>query len=118
MPCHHRCLAVLAALVFLAVSDASAQALQDGPPPQHRLVYRNLLVGRLNPLGGSWHPPTGSVVPLVVMVVGLVLLGWLFWRAPLLALFTGIPGVFGPWVEAFGQHLWAQPPVAGSSSPH
>jgi hypothetical protein len=33
-----------------------------------------------------------------------------------LALFTGIPGVFGPWVEAFGQHLWAQPNAAGVSS--
>jgi hypothetical protein len=45
------CLAVLTALVLLTASGASAQALQDGPPPQHRLVYRNLMVARLNPLG-------------------------------------------------------------------
>ncbi|HEX5753290.1 MAG TPA: hypothetical protein VFZ09_44230 [Archangium sp.] len=45
------CLAVLAALVFLSASNASAQTLQEGPPPQHRLVYRNLMVARLNPLG-------------------------------------------------------------------
>jgi hypothetical protein len=45
------CLAVLTALVLLTASGASAQALQEGPPPQHRLVYRNLLVARLNPLG-------------------------------------------------------------------
>jgi len=45
------CLAVLTALVLLTASGASAQTLQEGPPPQHRLVYRNLLVARLNPLG-------------------------------------------------------------------
>jgi hypothetical protein len=38
------------------------------------------------------------------------------WRAPLLALYTGIPGVFGPWVEAFAQHLWAQTAAGGGSS--
>jgi hypothetical protein len=57
-----------------------------------RGAFRYPGLGRLNPLGGSWHPPTGSVVPLVVMVVGLVLLGWLFWRAPLLAAATPVPG--------------------------
>ncbi|WP_143195489.1 hypothetical protein [Archangium sp. Cb G35] len=51
MPRHPHCLAVLTALAFLATSNASAQALQEGPPPQHRLVYRNLMVARLNPLG-------------------------------------------------------------------
>lgn len=51
MPRPHPCLAVLAALVLLTASSASAQALQEGPPPQHRLVYRNLSVVRLNPLG-------------------------------------------------------------------
>jgi hypothetical protein len=50
MPHRRHCLAVL--LVLLAASTASAQQMfQDGPPPQHRLVYRNLLVVRLNPLG-------------------------------------------------------------------
>jgi hypothetical protein len=28
------------------------------------------------------------------------------WRAPVVALFTGVPNVFGPWQEAFTQHLW------------
>jgi hypothetical protein len=51
MPRHLRCLAVLTLLVLLTAPGASAQALQEGPPPQHRLVYRNLLVARLNPLG-------------------------------------------------------------------
>jgi hypothetical protein len=41
------------ALVVLvsAAGSARAQTLQDGPPPQHRLVYRNALVLRLNPSG-------------------------------------------------------------------
>ncbi len=30
------------------------------------------------------------------------------WRAPFVALFTGIPHVFGPWVTAFGEHLRAR----------
>src|SRR3712207_440765 len=52
MPRPPHCLAVLAAvLALLTASGASAQALQEGPPPRHRLVYRNLSVVRLNPLG-------------------------------------------------------------------
>jgi hypothetical protein len=51
MPRHRYCLAVLASLVLLTTSSVSAQTLQQGPPPQHRLVYRNLLVARVNPLG-------------------------------------------------------------------
>jgi hypothetical protein len=36
----------------------------------------------LNPFGGSWHPPTGSVAPLVLMIAGLLLVGWMTWTAP------------------------------------
>jgi hypothetical protein len=35
----------------------------------------------LDPLRGSWHPVTGSLLPLVLMTAGLVGLGWLAWRA-------------------------------------
>jgi Predicted membrane protein (DUF2142) len=35
-----------------------------------------------NPLSGTWHPPTGSITPLLLMVVGLVVVGWAFWTAP------------------------------------
>jgi hypothetical protein len=42
-------------------------------------------LGRMNPLTGDWHPPTGSVLPLITMVAGLALLGVLFWRGPALA---------------------------------
>jgi hypothetical protein len=51
MPRRCHCLAALAALFLFTASTASAQALQEGPPPRHRLVYRNLLAVRLNPLG-------------------------------------------------------------------
>ena len=39
----------------------------------------------LNPLLGSWHPVTGSVLPLVLMTAGLIGFGWLAWRAASLA---------------------------------
>jgi hypothetical protein len=47
-----RVLAVLAgsAIGFVAPS-ALAQAYRDGPPPQHRIVYRDLTLFRWNPLG-------------------------------------------------------------------
>jgi hypothetical protein len=35
----------------------------------------------LNPFAGDWHPVVGSVTPLVCMVVGLVALGLVSWRA-------------------------------------
>jgi hypothetical protein len=37
-------------------------------------------VGWFNPLSGSWHPPTGSVTPLLIMVVGLAWTAVVFWR--------------------------------------
>jgi hypothetical protein len=48
-------------------------------------------LGRLNPLAGDWHPPTGSALPVAAMVVGLVLLGWVFWRGPVAAAAVGVP---------------------------
>jgi hypothetical protein len=37
----------------------------------------------LNPLHGSWHPVTGSALPLLLMLIGLALLGWMAWHAAL-----------------------------------
>jgi hypothetical protein len=42
---------LLAMLIVLLAGGARAQTLQDGPPPQHRLVYRNSVFLRVNPLG-------------------------------------------------------------------
>jgi hypothetical protein len=39
-------------------------------------------ISHLNPLTGEWHPPSGSVTPLVIMLAGLAVLGWTFWRGP------------------------------------
>jgi hypothetical protein len=48
-------------------------------------------------------------IAAVDKVIGLPQAPWAQpWRAPLLALFTGVPGVFGPWVEAFTEHLWSR----------
>lgn len=47
---HHRCLALLA-LVAIMPARASAQTLMDRAPPQHRLVQRNALALRYNPIG-------------------------------------------------------------------
>ena len=33
-----------------------------------------------NPLAGPWHPPLGSLAPLLVACVGLFLLGFCYWR--------------------------------------
>ncbi|MGQ0507573.1 MAG: hypothetical protein ACT4TC_19900 [Myxococcaceae bacterium] len=40
-----------AILVMVLEGPASAQALQDQPPPQHRLVHKNTFALRFNPLG-------------------------------------------------------------------
>jgi hypothetical protein len=40
-------------------------------------------LGWFNPLEGEWHPPTGSVAPLVIMTAGLALTAVVFWRIPL-----------------------------------
>jgi hypothetical protein len=37
-------------------------------------------LGQLNPLGGAWHPPLGSVVPLLAAVLGAAVIGSLLWR--------------------------------------
>ncbi|MFB9178192.1 DUF2142 domain-containing protein [Dactylosporangium sucinum] len=42
----------------------------------------NAGIGWFNPLAGQWHPPTGSVLPLLLMVAGLVWTGWLFLKVP------------------------------------
>jgi hypothetical protein len=35
-----------------------------------------------DPFKGTWHPPTGSVIPVVLMFIGLLVVGWAFWTAP------------------------------------
>jgi hypothetical protein len=42
----------------------------------------NAGVGYFNPLVGKWHPPTGSLTPLLIMGVGLLFVAVLFWRVP------------------------------------
>ncbi|MEV6522780.1 DUF2142 domain-containing protein [Longispora sp. NPDC051575] len=42
-------------------------------------------IADLNPFGGAWTPPLGPELPLLAMVLGLALLGWLTWRAPRVA---------------------------------
>lgn len=43
--------ALLLLFLLMAGGTARAQMLLDGPPPQHRLVYRNSLFVRMNPTG-------------------------------------------------------------------
>jgi hypothetical protein len=43
--------ALAASAVIAAAPDSNAQAYRDGPPPQHRVVYRDLTLFRWNPLG-------------------------------------------------------------------
>jgi hypothetical protein len=38
--------------------------------------------GWFNPLAGDWHPPTGSLTPLVIMAAGLAFTAVVFWRVP------------------------------------
>jgi hypothetical protein len=45
---------------------------------QHGIDWRQGLAG-LNPLAGPWHPPLGSLLPLVASVVGILAVGWLVW---------------------------------------
>jgi hypothetical protein len=45
-----------------------------------RGLPENAGTGWFNPLAGDWHPPTGSVLPLVLMAIGLLGTGALFWR--------------------------------------
>lgn len=40
-----------ASAITVGASEASAQAYRDGPPPKHRIVYRDLTLFRWNPLG-------------------------------------------------------------------
>ena len=39
----------------------------------------------LNPFVGDWQPPSGSVLPILLMVIGMAVMGWAFWKAPKLA---------------------------------
>jgi hypothetical protein len=45
----------------------------------------------LNPFAGSWHPATGSVLPIVLMIAGVILTCALFWRGPALAAASPTP---------------------------
>lgn len=37
--------------------------------------------GAFNILKGEWHPPTGSLLPMLLMLVGVVVAAYVFWRA-------------------------------------
>jgi hypothetical protein len=52
-------------------------------------------LGRLNPLTGAWHPPTGSLIPPITMIVGMAVLAAVFWRGPALAAALGDPETEG-----------------------
>jgi hypothetical protein len=65
----------LVLLVYAMVRWQRGQGVEDAEP--------------FNPFVGSWHPPTGSVLPILLMVAGLGLAAWMFWRgAP-----QGLPGI-------------------------
>jgi hypothetical protein len=36
----------------------------------------------LNPFGGAWQPATGPALPVLLMVTGIAVTLWVFWRAP------------------------------------
>ncbi len=46
---------------------------------QQGLNWKNGLRA-LNPLAGSWHPPLGSLVPLLACVAGALVVGWFVWN--------------------------------------
>nr|BFE56601.1 hypothetical protein GCM10020063_011270 [Dactylosporangium thailandense] len=47
-----------------------------------RGLPNNAGVGWFNPLAGKWHPPTGSITPLLIMGVALIFLAVVFWHVP------------------------------------
>jgi len=47
---------------------------------QHGINWKLGLRG-LNPLAGPWHPPLGSLAPLLTSVVGILVVGSFVWRA-------------------------------------
>lgn len=42
--------------------------------------FGQLGLRQFNLFGDGWHPPIGSVTPVLAMMLGLTLLGWLTWR--------------------------------------
>ena len=58
----------------------------------------NAGLGWFNPLAGDWHPPTGSVLPLLLMVAGLALTAAMIWRTqpPALAPDAPAPAALTP----------------------
>lgn len=52
MKSHVKAHVALALFLALFATHAQAQMLKDGPPPEHRLVYNSLAIGRVNPIGG------------------------------------------------------------------
>jgi hypothetical protein len=56
-----------------------------------RGIKNNPWPSYLNPLAGHWHPQTGSLLPVLIMIVGVALVGWIFWHAPALAAAVPMP---------------------------
>lgn len=50
--------------------------------------------GAFNILRGDWHPPSGSLTPVLLMVAGLIVAGYVFWRSQdLISLTAGRDGL-------------------------
>jgi hypothetical protein len=72
---------------------------------------------QINPFVGKWLPPTGPVVPLVMVVAGAALMLWLLWRARPMQL-AGTPAPAAPDVaDAPTQELRVVPPVPSQRQP-
>jgi hypothetical protein len=70
--------------IHLVLLDYAMVRWQRGTQP-------NPGFGRLSPFAGSWHPATGSVLPVAIMLVGMVVVGWMFSQPAALRL----PGTTG-----------------------
>jgi hypothetical protein len=66
-----RILTVVLLPLHLVCLGATMVRWQRGVSPDY-----NGGLAAVNPLGGSWHPPLGSVLPLVLTTAGILLLGW------------------------------------------
>jgi hypothetical protein len=60
---------------------------------------------RFNPLAGPWHPAAGSVLPLVMGIVALLVIGYAYWRL------AGATSVAGPQPPGDRAPLESPPPA-------
>ncbi|MFD0630584.1 DUF2142 domain-containing protein [Catenulispora yoronensis] len=67
-----RCLAVGLLPVHLLVLAVTMVRFERGFPTNGVLA--------VNPFRGSWTPPAGAELPVILLCLGLLLIGWLMWR--------------------------------------